>query len=65
MVKVIIQDLPDEPPSLTASRFSATLCEDAVGGEVVELVSNCLLLMCLPLSLLLHGVETLMISVFT
>ena len=50
VVKVVIQDLPDEPPSLTASQFSATLCEDAIGGEVVELVSNCLLLMYLPLT---------------
>ena len=65
MVKVVIQDLPDEPPSLTASQFSATLCEDAIGGEVVELVSNCLLLMYLPCTLLLCGAETLMISVFT
>ena len=39
MVKVVIEDLPDEAPVLTAMQFSATLCEDAVGGEIVELVS--------------------------
>ena len=41
MVKVVIEDLPDEQPSLTDTEYSATLCEDAVGGEVLELVSSC------------------------
>ena len=55
VVKVVIEDLPDESPSLTATRFTATLCEDAVGGEVVELVSNCVLCICMSLSLLFVG----------
>ena len=49
MVKVVIEDLPDEAPVLTATQFSATLCEDAVGGEIVELVRLCTVWECMYL----------------
>ena len=38
-MKVVVEDLPDEPPHLTSPTYSGSVREDVLEGSIVPVVS--------------------------